>query len=466
MPLASVILGNYNGSGIADTLRASVAAVLAQTLADLELILVDDGSTDDSPDLLAELAAGDPRARFATTGRHRGIAAVRNAGLARARGAYIAFLDNDAVPAPDWLATLVSRLASDPTVGACASRVMFADRPDLVNSVGSVLNRLAHGTGVGMHELYEFLTLPDEIMYATGNGMALRRAALAAAGPFDEGFRFYGHDDSDMGVRLRAAGYRIVPEPRAVVLHLHSYSKTQPGIRFWDDRNRLRFALKHYHWRELARFAATDAWQRLRHPGRRGYLRAWLSNARDLAPLLAYRRAHRRLGPFLPRQAPFMEGPHAYLLTPDNRGWGGGFPPLTRLHAGQGDEGYLYHGWYWPQDLPGSQGAVRWGRRVASLAFSLRQAAAGLALELQTPPGPPAGSLWACLRRWQGDGWLEAGRMAWPLPPAPLARQRLAWPIRLEAGDYRLILAAGRAQREGGHFPRELGLGLISLGVL
>ena len=463
MALASVVLSNYNGAKISDTLRASVGAVLRQTYPQLELILVDDGSSDSSPALLRELAAQDERIRFVSTGRHRGISAARNAGLACARGSYLAFIDNDAVPEPDWLAILVDRLEADRRVGACASRVMFSDKPDIVNSVGSVLNRLAHGMGVGMHELAEFLTLPQELMYATGNGMILRREACQAVGPFDEGFRFYGHDDSDMGVRLRAAGYRIVPEPRAILWHLHSFSKHQPGMNFWDDRNRLRFALKHYSWPEFLRFAASDIRQRLASPGRRAYLRAWLSNARDLAPLLAYRWAHRGDGRFLARQAPFLSGEHAYLVTPDNRGLGLGSPPLERLEIGQDDEAYLYHGWYWVEALAGEGEPMRWGRRVASLTFSLPAGAQELELAVVTPPSTGGGRLEARVRR-QSDGqWAEVSATSWSLVPEAYARQRLTLRQPLEPGCYRLILVAERAYREAGDFPRELGFGLLGL---
>jgi hypothetical protein len=68
---------------------------------------------------------------------------------------------------------------------------MFADKPDIVNSLGSIFNELFHGNGVCIHELWEFASPPDEIMYPTGNGMMLRRAAVEQVGPFDEGLSFH-----------------------------------------------------------------------------------------------------------------------------------------------------------------------------------------------------------------------------------------------------------------------------------
>lgn len=465
MTLASVILCNYNGMRIAHVLRNSVESVLQQTYGDLELILVDDGSTDGSPAFLQELAAADPRARFVSTGWNRGIAAARNAGLSSARGAYLAFLDNDAIPARDWLSILVERLRSDRAIGACASRVMFADRPDIVDSVGSVLNRLAYGTNVGMHELAEFLELPQELMYATGNGMAVRREAIEKVGLFDEGYHRYGEDDSDMGVRLRAAGYRIVPEPRALISHLHGYSRTHPGMTFWEERNRIRFVLKHYTWYEWPRFAIGELLSHNRS-ALRAYAAAWLSNLtsrRDLAPLLRYRWEHRRDGSFLARQAPFMDSVHGYLVRPDNRTPGpAGFPPLGGLEIGVDDQPYLYQGWYSPEPLKHTRLRFRWARRVASLSFRLEEPADRLEMQTLVPPRG-GGRLQAQLRQQDGTAWRVTGQAHWQLAPQPFARQRLVFPGPIEPGNYRLLLLADKAFREGGETPRELALGLISL---
>jgi len=281
-PRVTVILINYNGAAIGDVIARSVQAVNNQTYTDWEVVLVDDGSTDGSDVLLQSLADGE-RVFFTRTDQHRGVGAARNAGITLARGEYLAFLDNDAIPEPDWLAEIVKKMDEHPGYGACASRVMFFDRPDTINSLGSVLNELAHGTGVGMHELKSFYRPTGEIMYATGNGMVLRRSALDVIGGFDEGFRFYGHDDSDIGIRLRNAGYAIVQQPSAVVLHLHSTSKRQPGMPFWDQRNRIRFVLKHYAWWEVLWFTCHDLPLHLRLHNLAIYIKVWLSALSEYA---------------------------------------------------------------------------------------------------------------------------------------------------------------------------------------
>ena len=91
-PLVSVIMPTYNSRAfVAD----SVQSVLAQTLADFELLLIDDGSTDGTPEVTAALAAGDPRVVRLFTPSNGGAAEARNLGIIRARGRYIAFCDSD-----------------------------------------------------------------------------------------------------------------------------------------------------------------------------------------------------------------------------------------------------------------------------------------------------------------------------------------------------------------------------------
>ena len=115
-PLVSVILPTYNR---ADTLPRAILSVLAQTHADLELIVVDDGSTDETPDRVA--AIGDPRIRYLRTGGRRGAAAARNIGARAAQGSWLAFQDSDDEWTSDKLRVQLdaAAAASQPTLVCC-----------------------------------------------------------------------------------------------------------------------------------------------------------------------------------------------------------------------------------------------------------------------------------------------------------------------------------------------------------
>jgi succinoglycan biosynthesis protein ExoO len=105
-PLVSVVTANYNG---APHLAEAVRSVLGQTLDDLELIVVDDRSTDDSLEVIRRAAAGDPRVRVLVQARNGGPGAARNAALDIARGRWIAIFDSDDLMEPERLRALVSR---------------------------------------------------------------------------------------------------------------------------------------------------------------------------------------------------------------------------------------------------------------------------------------------------------------------------------------------------------------------
>ncbi len=117
VPKVSIIVPVYNAG---DRLRRAVQSLVTQTLSDLEILLVDDGSTDRSRELIQELAATDSRIRplFRSNG---GVAAARNTGLAEARGTYIGFCDHDDRCAPELFARLyAAAVAADADLVQCA----------------------------------------------------------------------------------------------------------------------------------------------------------------------------------------------------------------------------------------------------------------------------------------------------------------------------------------------------------
>lgn len=119
----SVIMPVYN---VQDFVGRAIACVLEQTFTDYELILVDDGSTDNSPWICEAIAAHDPRIRTIRQD-NRVLAAARNTGIRSAIGDYIAFLDSDDLWAPDKLAQHVALLDSDDRIGVSYSASEFID---------------------------------------------------------------------------------------------------------------------------------------------------------------------------------------------------------------------------------------------------------------------------------------------------------------------------------------------------
>ena len=117
-PTVSVLMTTWNG---AEFLGAGIASVLAQTFTDFELIVVDDGSTDATPAVLA--AIGDKRLRVVRQAANGGVVAARNAGFAVARGQYVAALDHDDLSHPERLARQVAYLDAHPAVVLVATEI-------------------------------------------------------------------------------------------------------------------------------------------------------------------------------------------------------------------------------------------------------------------------------------------------------------------------------------------------------
>ncbi|AGA28603.1 glycosyltransferase [Singulisphaera acidiphila] len=197
-PRVSVVVCTYNGGRTLDQCLQSLQAL---DYPDYEVIVVDDGSTD---------ATGEVLERFpeitAIRQANLGLSVARNVGLATATGSIIAYTDSDCFADPDWLSHLVDQLNRN---GAAA-----VGGPNLTPDDGWLAGCIAASPGQPTHVLLE-----DQLAeHVPGCNMAFRREALEAIHGFDPGFRTAG-DDVDVCWRLQNAGYRITFAPGACVWH-------------------------------------------------------------------------------------------------------------------------------------------------------------------------------------------------------------------------------------------------------
>lgn len=136
---ASVIIPNLNGAG---WLRDSIESVWAQTEQDFELIVIDNGSTDESLDIARSYCGRDRYTLMKTPGTPAFPHAV-NQGIAIAKGEYMALFNNDAFAEPDWLAELIKTADADPKIFAVSSLMLRYYEPELADDAGDYVTILA-----------------------------------------------------------------------------------------------------------------------------------------------------------------------------------------------------------------------------------------------------------------------------------------------------------------------------------
>jgi GT2 family glycosyltransferase len=236
-----VIVVNWNRCGL---LRACLLSLQAQTFLDFELIVVDNGSTDGSLEVLRE--ASFDRIQTIENAENRGFCAANNQGIQTAQGRFIALLNNDAEAEPRWLEQLLSAIENAPGVGMAASKILTWEDRGVIDKAGHLIypdgqNR-GRGTGEPDRGQYDQL---EETAWPDGCAALYRRELLDQIGGFDEDFFAYA-DDAELGLRARIAGWRCLYVPTAVVYH-HTGStlgRYSPERLFLIERNRIWLAAK------------------------------------------------------------------------------------------------------------------------------------------------------------------------------------------------------------------------------
>jgi hypothetical protein len=197
----SVVVPAYNA---ARTVEATVRSVLAQTERDLELVVVDDGSSDETADLVEAIARVDARVEVVRQA-NQGPAAARNTGIARARAPFVALLDNDDLWLPRYLEEMGAALAAAPDAAfAYCDAWVFVDGRLRVKRRTELGRRPAPTPGASWEEVVTTLARRNFVM----SSVTARADALAESGGFDASVR--GTDDYELWFRLLLGGRTAV----------------------------------------------------------------------------------------------------------------------------------------------------------------------------------------------------------------------------------------------------------------
>lgn len=200
-PQVSVVVPAYNAAG---TLGECLRALSLQTAPqrEYEVIVVDDGSSDDTARVAAEFDV------VLICQTHRGRSAARNKGVSAARSQIVCFTDADCVPAPDWIEALRASL-TDPAVAACKGVYRTCQR-----------EWVARFAQAEFEDKYRRMAAAARIDFVDSYSAAFRTTVLREEGGFDENIQ--AAEDTELTFRLSTLGYRLVFNANAIVYHRHS----------------------------------------------------------------------------------------------------------------------------------------------------------------------------------------------------------------------------------------------------
>jgi GT2 family glycosyltransferase len=240
-PLISVVVLNWNGGRIVEECLISLQV---QTYRPLEIIVVDNASTDGSVDLVEKRF---PDIKLIVNERNLGFGGGNNVGIRACHGRYIMILNNDTRLDPKCIEELKRSIEKDEKYGACASKILLEYEDNLIDAAGIVVCPDGLSIGRGRLEKGDRYDEEKEVFFASGCAGLYRREMLEGIGLYDEDFFAYA-DDTDMGWRAQLAGWRCIYNPKAIVHHFHSASSSaySPLKAFLVERNRIWVAIKNF----------------------------------------------------------------------------------------------------------------------------------------------------------------------------------------------------------------------------
>jgi GT2 family glycosyltransferase len=226
-PLVSVIIVNWNRL---DDILSSIRILSRSAGIGVEIIVVDNGSTDGSPEALARNRA----IRLIPLAENLGPATARNLAIDEARGRFLFFLDSDATITVRALRRLVDRMDRDPTIGVIGCRI--------VNYTTRETDQWIYAESEKSHSRREF----DTYSFSAA-GALVRAGAIAKAGRFWDDLFIY-NEETDLSIRILKAGYRIIYSPEAEVYHNPSDGgRVVPGLYwFYQARNHIWIFFRYY----------------------------------------------------------------------------------------------------------------------------------------------------------------------------------------------------------------------------
>ncbi|GAB2670531.1 hypothetical protein GCM10027193_25710 [Arenimonas aestuarii] len=244
-PRASIIVPVYNQLHM--TLACLRALADSGDGTDFEVIVVDDGSSDATAQLLPTV----PGLVFLRNAKNLGFIGACNAGAAKARGEFLVFLNNDTTVQPGWLDALLATFDQYPDTGLAGSKLVYPDGQ--LQEAGGIIFADGSCWNYGRFEdpAHPRFNFVREVDYCSGASIAIRRELFDSLDGFDAFYAPAYYEDTDLAMRVRRRGLKVRYQPASVVVHhegVTSGTDTGSGVKAYQVANQVKFVQR---WREV-----------------------------------------------------------------------------------------------------------------------------------------------------------------------------------------------------------------------
>ncbi len=240
-PFVSIVIPVYNK--VFTTLHCIKSFELLKTKHTFEIVIVDNGSSDQTTTLLPEVT----NLQYLRSDENLGFVDGCNYGAKNARGEYIVFLNNDTEITPSWLDTLIEPLLEDKTIGMTGSKLLYPDGS--LQEAGGIIFNDASGTNYGKHQgSNDFaFNYRRDVDYCSGASIAIKKSLFDKIGGFDTRYAPAYYEDTDLAFEVRALGLRVVYEPASVAFHIEGQTagtNVNSGFKKYQVINKEKFYKK------------------------------------------------------------------------------------------------------------------------------------------------------------------------------------------------------------------------------
>ena len=243
-PCCSIVIPVRNRSIFTKACLLAVERSVSPEKLPYEVIVVDDGSTDDTPALLNSWCLSRKNARVLRRAKNSGFSCACNEGARIARGRHLLFLNNDTLPTPGWLEKMLELATAEPRVGVVGSKLLFPH--GRIQHIGVAFDEDKNPSHIyrGYPPDIRPAKVSREYQAVTGACLLINRELFWSVGGLDEAFR-NSYEDIDLCLKVHALGYRILVCADSTIYHFESISENRQAHEF---RNR---ALLKVRWGQL-----------------------------------------------------------------------------------------------------------------------------------------------------------------------------------------------------------------------